>query len=120
MPGFSISDFVNGPLAQQGQTVTHEVATKTTSNITGDRTLSYAAGVSITAIFLRRKTTHLYDKDGLLETGDSYLMSQIADNVSRNDRITVNGVKFRVERVDRRDPDGSTPMFDFCTLHLLE
>ena len=115
--GIETNDFLNFPLADFGQAVTWENVTKTTSNITGTRTLSYATGVSKTVVFLRRNAIHQYEKAGLIEKGDAYCMAKTTDGFARGDKITVDSVVYRIETVIRRDPDGATPMFDMCTLH---
>jgi|TARA_R100000501_G_C2618130_1_gene111623 hypothetical protein len=117
--GINTADFTTFVLGDLGQSVTLEAVTKTISNITGDRTLAYATGSSITVIFLRKNTIREYDKEGVLEKADAYLMAKTTDGVVRNDRITHASNKYRVGTVIRRDPDGSTPMFDMCALHLI-
>ena len=118
--GIETTDFETFILGDLGQAVTWENVTKTTSNVTGSRTLSYATGVSKTVIFLRRNVIHQYEKSGLIEQGDAYIMAKTGDGFARNDRITVSGVKYRIEKVIRRNPDGSTAMFDMCTLFRIE
>lgn len=117
--GIKTEDFTTFVLGDLGQSVTKETVTKTISNITGDRTLSYAAGSSITVIFLRKETIRDYDSEGVLEKAEAYMMANTTDGVVRNDRITHDSNKYRIGTVIRRDPDGSTPLFDMCALHLI-
>ena len=117
--GIKTADFTTFILGDLGQNVTKETVTKTISNITGERTLAYSAGASINVIFLRKNTIRDYDKEGVLEKADAYMMSKTTDSVVRNDRITHSSNNYRVGTVIRRDPDGSTPMFDMCALHLI-
>ena len=117
--GIKTADFTTFILGDLGQSVTIQTVTKTISNITGERTLTYAVGTSITAIFLRKNTIRDYDPEGVLEKADAYMMANTTDSVARNDKVTQDSNVYRIGTVTRRDPDGSTPMFDMCALHLL-
>ena len=116
--GVDTNDFINFPLSDMGVTVTLNRVTKTTSNITGDRTLTYGSNETITVVFLRRSVIHKYDKPGLVEEGDAYAMARCTTAILRGDKITNDANVYRVEKVIRRK-FGVTNMFDFCTLHLI-
>lgn len=115
--GIEIADFVNNPLSDFGVTVSWENVTKTTGNITGDETLSYAAAADKTAVFLKRAIDYEQSPEGLLEQGDAYLMAQIADGMAKDDKITYGGETYIIRKVIRRSP-GGVNMFDFCVLKL--
>ena len=116
MSNITSSHFINGPLKTFGQNVTLNRATKSTGNLTGARTITYGSDETIKAVFLRKNVIYKYFKEGLVEEGDAYLMAKTTDNISKNDKITANSVVYRVTNVIERNPDGATPMFDFCTL----
>ena len=115
--GIETGDFTNFALADFGQTVVRNAVTKTVGNITGSRTLTYGSNTNITGIILRRNVIHKYLKEGEIEEGDAYLMLAHSNGVVRNDKITANGVVYRVGSVIERNPDGATSMFDMATLH---
>ena len=97
-------------------TITYEARTKATSNITGTEVETYAAGVSKNAVFLKRLTRFIFDKEGIIDTADAYLMVDVDDGFQRYDRITYSGEKYMVENVIRRLGPGGVNMFDFCVL----
>ena len=114
--GVSANDFLLFPLVDHGVDVTLNRVTKTTSNLTGDRTLSYGGNVTITVVFLKRNTIRDYEKDGLVERADGYIMVKPSDAVLRGDKITKDGDVFRVEKVDERKFK-EIDMFHMCSLH---
>jgi hypothetical protein len=118
--GIESADFLNGPLADFGQTVSYYEVTKTTSNITGDRTLTYAAAVNKTVVVLRRSTIERYDPEGELQNADAYCMVQISEGFKKDDKLSWGGNTYRIAVTVDRNPDGSTPMFTMCGLHQLE
>jgi len=111
--GITSADFTNAPLADLGTSVTWEAVTKTTANISGDETLSYAGGVAKTVIFVKRTQRYAQGKEGLVDLGDAYCMSENSDGFKLNDRITFNGEKFLIGDVITRRANGET-MFDFA------
>lgn len=117
--GVSEADFVSGPLKDFGKEVKLNRVTKTVSNISGERTLTYGDDEYIEVVQLRRNVLHDYSQEGMVEKGDAYIMSKVSDELKRGDKITTAGEIYRIESVIHRNPDGKTPMFDFCTLHLI-
>jgi hypothetical protein len=113
--GITSNDFINNPLTDFGVTVSWEQATKTTDNITGDETITYAPAVDKTVVFLRRSVIYELAKEGLVERGDAYIMAKTSDNFQKEDRITYDGVTYKIASVIRRKADGED-IFDFCTL----
>lgn len=117
--GLDANDFINGPLADFGKSVTHTPITKTTSNVSGQETLTDGTPVAITAVFLLMHNKWYFDKEGLVEGGDAYLMAKPADNVRENDKITAFSETFRVvgKPMTRYvDPSASTASYIFCNL----
>jgi len=113
--GIVPADFTDNALTDFGVTVSWEQATKTTDNITGDETLSYAEAVSKTVVFVRRTKTYEQSPEGRIELGDAYIMSQTSDGFVSNDKITYEGVTYLIKQVIRRRADGED-MFDYCIL----
>lgn len=117
--GMNVADFNDNPLADFGVTVGWENSTKTTDNVTGEESLSYAASVNKTVVFLKRSASFEQSHEGLLESGDAYIMATTTDGFAKDDRITYETRKYLITNVIRRNP-GGVAMFDFCTLKLTE
>lgn len=113
--GIVVGDFTNNPLADFGVTATHSVATKTQNPITGAETLSYATGVSITAVFVKRTQRYEQAHEGLQELGDAFMMTALGTDIKKDDKITYNGDVFIVIDTIQRDANG-TSMFDSSNL----
>lgn len=106
----------NEILSDWQRAVTLEVSTKSTTNITGSELESYATGSSVNVIFLKRELAYIFEKEGIVEKGDAYVICATAVGVKRYDRITVDSEKYLVENVIiRRAPDG-TALFYYCIL----
>jgi len=120
---FSSDDFLNF-LTSVGRLVSLQHVTKTTSNITGEETLSMGTAANIQAYFVRTNQRWDYDKAGLKELGDGILVSKYADAVQKDDLITVDSSKYRVrERYDvpgTFDIDGSSTAYVYtvCSCYL--
>jgi len=117
--GITSADFTNGPLTDLGVRVSWEDVTKTTDNITGDETLNYAGGVSKIVVFVKRSQRYAQGKEGLIDLGDAYCMSQNSDGFAKNDRLTYEGEKFLIGDVITRRSDGEA-MFDFANCFKVE
>jgi hypothetical protein len=117
--GITSADFTNAPLVDLGSSVTWEAVTKTTNNITGDETLSYAGGVAKTVVFVKRTQRYAQGPEGLVDLGDAYCMSENSDGFKFNDRITYNGEKFLIGDVITRRANGEV-MFDFANCFKVE
>lgn len=107
MSAITSEDFENGPLADHGVTVSHEVNTTTIDNLTGDRQDSFATAVNISIVFENPNIVHQLLNSGELETsgeGDSAVNAFVKGDVSisHEDRITWNSSKFKVESVSPR------------------
>jgi len=88
-----------GIIDEIGESITLNRATKTTSNLTGDRTVSFGSDVIINAAFQINSKQYVYGKEGLLEIGDASLYSRTTDSVSRNDKIVYNSIDYIVKTV---------------------
>lgn len=97
--------FERGPLNLWGKTLTLYTSTVTIDPITGDKTITYAAGADITGIIHRRNSKRNRDKEGFVETGDAYLMTLTSVTVSIDDKIEDpdTGDVFRVDtKINRK------------------
>lgn len=80
-----------------GRLVSHQVVTKTVSNITGQETLSYASGVSIKVYFMKYNQQWDYQKSGFHEKGDAVMLALPASGVKKDDRIVIDDQTYRIQ-----------------------
>jgi len=85
-----------------GKTISREAATKTTDNVTGDETLSYAAASNITGTFFKKSDEWMQDKQGLLEGADAVLMVKNGVTIAKDDRLTYDSEEYLVQDVITR------------------
>ena len=79
-----------------GRVVSHIPQVKTTSNITGQETLTDGTAVNIKAHIFRTNQNWDFAKAGFLEKGNAVMLSKYADSVGKDDVISMEGDKFRV------------------------
>ena len=108
-----------------GRQVTHTPVVRTTSNISGQETLTDGTAVTIKSHFMRTSQRWDFEKAGFLEKGDAVLMAKYADNVVKNDKITVEGNDYRVREaynvpgVFSSTGSGTSYTFTSCNLFLI-
>jgi hypothetical protein len=112
--GVSVSDFT-GILNDMGVTVSYQVVTKSVNQLTGEEVSSFATGSNQTCIFFLDESKYLWDKEGLIQVSDAYLLTPITLNAKRYDQITINGISYYIDNVTRRTVL-TVDMFDFCNL----
>jgi hypothetical protein len=97
-------NFENGPLSMWGRTLTYYAATVSTDPITGDKTISYGAGTSITGVLHKREQTRIRSKDGFIDLAPAYLMVLTTVTVAVEDKIKDNdtGEIYKVHTVLNR------------------
>jgi len=82
------------------RTVTLYRATKTETNITGSETLNYGSAETVELIFFKTDIRYEFGLEGLLEKGDCVVFDKSNNvNISRNDKIVVDGETFLVKNV---------------------
>jgi len=108
-----------------GRQISHTPIVKTTSNISGQETLTDGTAVTIKAYFMRTNQKWDYQKAGFLEVGDAVVLAKYADTVQRNDKITVDGFDYRVKEafnvpgVFSSTTSGTSFVFTACNLFLI-
>jgi hypothetical protein len=117
--GISESDFTNNALSDFGMTVVRTPRTKNISNTTGSPTYTNGTNEDITVVFTKRVTGYQWDKEGLVEQGDAFMMVDKDQTINKEDLITVDGETFRVDTVILRTP-GGLDMFKSCVLFLVD
>ena len=104
--------------ADMGRTVTYYASTVAFSNISGDQTITLAAGVPKTWIFLKSESENILEQVGIFELADAYVIIPTTDVINYRDRILVDGETYEVTpdcKVVKRY-FGSTLMFTYATL----
>jgi len=80
-----------------GRTVSHTPVTLSTSNITGEETLSDGTPGNIKCYLMKTSQNFDFKEFGFMEQGDMVGLFKIADSVDVNDKVTVNSEVFRVK-----------------------
>jgi len=106
----------NNLITKYGYDVTRTPVTKTTSNITGEETLTDGTATTITAYITRKTQPWHLDKEGLIEGGDALMLVKSTDTINKDDKITANGVIYRVHDILNRDQWGGNVAFKSCNL----
>jgi len=92
----TVSDFDRILNDYTGRQIIHTPIVKTTSNISGQETLTDGTAVTIKAHFMRTNQNWDFQKAGFLEKGNAVVLSKYADGVVKDDKITAEGNVYRV------------------------
>lgn len=109
-----------------GRQITHTPIVKTTSNISGQETLTEGTTVNIKAHFGRTGQTFDYVKAGFFEKGNAIALCKYSDGINKDDIITAEGHKFRVKEVFHvpgvfdSTGSGTTFIYSACNLFLYD
>lgn len=108
-----------------GRYIDHIPITKTTSNITGEETLTDGVTAKLTCYFIKTNQIVDYEKNGLTIRGDAILLSKCSDSVERDDKILADGQTYRVQErynvpgVFDKDADNVQFAYTVCSLFKL-
>ena len=69
--GITVADFTDNPLADWGETVSWENATKTVAPVTGAEDITYAAGSNVTVVFVKRAQRYEQGKEAVRRSGSA-------------------------------------------------
>ena len=97
--------------------VTYKVVTKTT-DFEGNETSSFATGSTYSVIFFKENAKYIFDKQGLMNVGDAYILAPPSAGIKRYDQVTVDSRSYYIENVTRRYVVG-TAIFDYAVLFLV-
>ena len=117
--GLLESDFTDNALLDLGTDVTLIKRIKTIDNITGSPTYTEQAPIIIQGVFTKRGLRFNWNKEGMTEMGDAYVMVPFSTNITRNDFIEFDNQRYRVETVLERIP-GGIGMFKSVVLFKVE
>lgn len=99
-----------------GRYASYTPVTKTTSNITGEETLTSGTPTNISCFFIKTNQRFDFEKNGLTEVGDAVLLAKYSDGVVKDGIITIDSQTYRIrQRYDvpgTFDKDGNS--FAFC------
>ena len=112
--GVVVGDFTS-ILTDMGVTVSYKVVTRTTDNMTGEETTSFAGASNVTVIFFLEEDKYVWDKSGLIKKGDAYIIAPIGVGIKRYDQFTYNSQTYYIENVTQRKVTGVT-MCDFANV----
>ena len=111
--GISTNDFAQ-IYADYKRTVSYKVVTKTTDPTTGDETSTFAAASNQDVIFFLEENRYIFDKEGLLQVGDAYVIAPTSLGIKRYDQFTVDGNTYYIENITKRHVL-NTAMMDYGT-----
>jgi hypothetical protein len=98
--GVSSSDFAQ-ILSDFSRTLSYQVVTKTTDG-TGNETDTFATASNVSAVFFLEENRFIFDKQGLVEVGDAYILCATTVGIKRYDRFTISGEAFYIQNVIHR------------------
>jgi hypothetical protein len=114
MTGVSSDDF-NQVLNDLKRSVTYKAVVKSNDSFTGDETSTFAVGTSKDVVFFKEDQRWLFDKDGITEMGDAYIMASPDLGIKRYDQFVISPEgSFYVKEVVRRFVAG-VPICDYGT-----
>ena len=101
MTGVTNDDFAQ-ILSEMGRILSYQVVTITNEPMTGEQTSTYATASNKTIVFFLEESRWLWDKAGLVEVGDAYVMATTATGIKRYDKFSVDGNTYIIDKVFRR------------------
>ena len=84
------------------KSVVRTPVTKTTSNVTGDETLTDGTDETISVTFFRRETNWAMENPGLIEGADAIMLFVSTQTMNKDDKITYDSETYRVDKVVQR------------------
>jgi len=84
------------------RTLSYSVLSKTVDPVTGDEIITYVAAIDKSAVFFLEENRYLFDKEGLVEVGDAYIMFPTSFEPKRMDKFSIDGFTYLVKNVTKR------------------
>lgn len=94
------------------RSVSYSVVTKTTDPMTGAETSTFASASAVSVIYFKEDCRWMFDKQGLIQLADSYILAPLSVGIKRYDKFTIDGLTYYIEEVISRYVLG-TQMLDF-------
>jgi len=89
-------DWTNSIINRLQRSVSYSTNTQTIHPISGEETLTAATATTISMVFYKSDQKWYFDKEGIVEGGDAFGVTSSANDLSRDDRVTVDSEVFRV------------------------
>jgi len=99
------ADFISGPIADLGVSVTRTPVTTTLDNITGQKTYTDGAPESITVIWNNPNKEYTVTIEGQVKSADGVMFVKSTQTINKQDKILFDSETYRVFSVDRRNMD---------------
>lgn len=112
------ADFISGPIADLGVSVTRTPVTTTINNISGQKTYADGTPETITVVWNNPSPNYNLDKSGETKIADGIMYVQSTQTINKRDKITYNGNLYRVDKISERLMDTNTG-FKKITLFLI-
>jgi hypothetical protein len=116
--GVSTDDF-NQIWADFAVALSYKIVTITLDEKSGSETTTFASASTVNAIFFLEDNRYIFDKEGLLEVGDAYIMAKTSVGIKRYDTFTYNSKTYYLKNVVRRQVLG-TDMLDYAVCFLVQ
>ena len=104
------------------RSVSYSTTTKTIHPISGEETLTTATAAPLSMVFYKTDQKWFFDKEGMVEGGDAFAVTNSTADMSRDDKVTVDSEVFRVH--DKiayySDSNQNTKIFTYYNLYLVE
>ena len=115
--GVVVDDF-NQILSDFARSVSYSVNTKSIDPISGSETSTFAAPGNVSLIYFKQDCRWIWEKYGLVQVADAYIIAPTTLGIKRYDQFTVDGLTYYIEEVIRRHVT-SVAMQDFATCFLV-
>lgn len=89
------------------KTISRTPVTKTTSNATGQETLTDGTPENITGAFFRKEDEWSRERPGLLQNADAILMVKPTVTVNKDDKLTYDSETYRIQKTVMRRLNGT-------------
>lgn len=113
------TDFTNEILSDLGVDITWTPVTKTT-DYRGDETLTDGSASTIKAFIHIGKPNYKLNESGQFKDSDGYIMVAVANNITRDDKITHNGSIYRLANVITRGAGLNVNVYKYADLYLIQ
>lgn len=100
-------------------TVSHEEATQAVDPMTGQETYTYGDAANLDVIYFENDTRYIYDREGVLEDGDAYIMAPQGTGLKRYSKVTVNGNVYQITQTFLTRRFTGVALFEYGTLKKL-
>ena len=84
------------------KTLSRTPVTKTTSNASGDETLTDGTPANISAPFFRKEDDWMMDKPGLIQNADAIVLILPSLTINKDDKLTYDSETYRVQKIVTR------------------